>query len=98
MDKRQEKDSLTMETNNINEKIKKFLQKHIKKTDLKDDDDIFKTRLVNSLFAMQLVLFVEKEFNIKVEQQDLDLKNFNSIISIVNFIARKKNNEDSTNS
>jgi len=36
-----------------------------------DDEDLFAAGLVNSLFAMQLVLFVEKKFSIKVENQDL---------------------------
>lgn len=75
--------------NEAKEKIRDFLEKYIKKNELKEDDDIFASRLVNSLFAMQLVLFVEKEFKIKVENQDLDLKNFNSIKSIADFVHRK---------
>ncbi len=79
-----------MTTNNeTKEKIRVFLGKYIKKNDLKDDEDIFGTKLVASLFAMQLVLFVEKEFKIKVENQDLDLKNFNSVNAITDFIERK---------
>ncbi|MBF0450068.1 MAG: acyl carrier protein [Candidatus Magnetomorum sp.] len=79
-----------MNENEAKEKIRHFLVKFIKKFDLKDDEDIFESRLVNSLFAMQLVLFVEKEFKIKVENKDLDLKNFNSINSIFTFIDGKK--------
>ena len=71
------------------EKIRDFFGKYIKKNDLNDDEDIFGTKLITSLFAMQLVLFVEKEFKIKVENQDLDLKNFNSVNAITGFIDRK---------
>ncbi len=71
------------------EKIRAFFGKYIKKTDIEDDEDIFGTKLVASLFAMQLVLFVEKEFKIQVENQDLDLKNFNSVNAITGFIERK---------
>lgn len=71
------------------EKIRAFFGKYIKKKDIEDDEDIFGTKLVTSLFAMQLVLFVEKEFKIKVENQDLDLKNFNSVNAITGFIERK---------
>ncbi len=85
-----ERDSIVMNENEAKEKIRHFLVKFIKKFDLKDDEDIFESRLVNSLFAMQLVLFVEKEFKIKVENKDLDLKNFNSINSIFTFIDGKK--------
>ncbi len=75
--------------NENKEKIREFLVKYIKKNDLKEDEDIFATKLVNSLFAMQLVMFVEKGFGIKVENEDLDLKNFNSINAITEFIDRK---------
>ncbi|KPA15485.1 carrier protein [Candidatus Magnetomorum sp. HK-1] len=83
-----------MELNDIKEKVKNFLQKYIKNVDINEDDDIFQTRLVNSLFAMQLVLFVEKEFNIKVGNQDLDLKNFSSINAIADFVERKKKSNE----
>jgi acyl carrier protein len=89
-----EKDFITMETIEIKKKIKDFLESYIKKVDLDEDEDIFQSRLVNSLFAMQLVLFVEKEFNIKVGNEDLDLKNFSSINAIAAFIERKQNNEN----
>jgi len=44
-----------------------------------DKEDIFERGLVNSLFAMQLVMFVEREFAIVVERQDLDIRHFCSI-------------------
>lgn len=94
MVKKMEKDFIIMELNDIKEKVKNFLQKYIKNVDINEDDDIFQTRLVNSLFAMQLVLFVEKEFNIKVGNQDLDLKNFSSINAIADFVERKKKSNE----
>jgi len=94
MVKKMERDFILMESSKIKQKIKEFLEKYIKNVDLSEDKDIFQSRLVNSLFAMQLVLFIEKEFNIKVENEDLDLTNFNSIIAIAAFIERKQNNEN----
>ena len=94
MVKKMERDFILMESSKIKQKIKEFLEKYIKNIDLSEDKDIFQSRLVNSLFAMQLVLFIEKEFNIKVENEDLDLTNFNSIIAIAAFIERKQNNEN----
>lgn len=78
-----------MTSDEILEKTKNFLSKFIKVDDVSIDEDLFATGLLNSLFAMQLVLFVEKEFNCKVENEDLDLKNFNSINAIVSLIGRK---------
>jgi len=94
MVKKMEGDFILMESSEIKQKIKEFLEKYIKNVDLSEDQDIFQSRLVNSLFAMQLVLFIEKEFKIKVENADLDLTNFNTIIAITAFIERKQNNEN----
>ncbi|MBF0466405.1 MAG: acyl carrier protein [Nitrospirae bacterium] len=73
----------------IKTKVRAFLLKYIKKPDLKDDEDYFASKLINSLFAMQLVMFVEKEFKVKVEDKDLDIKNFNAIDSISSLVTRK---------
>ncbi|MDP9121405.1 MAG: acyl carrier protein [Acidobacteriota bacterium] len=71
------------------QKIKEFLSRFFKNHDLKPEEDIFALGFVNSLLAMQLVAFVEKEFAIKVEDQDLDLDNFRSIQAISNLVAKK---------
>ena len=70
------------------QKLRKFLARFIEE-DVDNDTDLFKTGLINSLFAMQLVLFVEKEFLISVENQDLDINNFKSINAITNFVSQK---------
>lgn len=75
----------------IKETVKAFLQKKIgdDKT-FTYDDDIFKLGLVNSLFALELVVFLENTFGISVENEDLNLENFNKISNIEKFINRKK--------
>jgi len=54
------------------------------------DEDIFSLGFVNSLLAMQLVAFVEKEFGVAVGDEDLDLDNFRTINSIAALVARKR--------
>jgi len=71
------------------EKIRAYFARLFRNRDLQDDTDIFATGFVNSLMAMQLVMFVEKEFHIKIDDEDLDLKNFNSINAISGFIKRR---------
>jgi acyl carrier protein len=77
-----------MTQNEILEKTKSFMAQFIN-VNVADDEDIFASGLVNSLFAMQLVLFIEKEFSIKVENEDLDYDNFRTLNAIVGFIERK---------
>jgi methoxymalonate biosynthesis acyl carrier protein len=79
-----------METNLENEqKIKEFLSRFFKSHDLQPEEDIFALGFVNSLLAMQLVAFVEKEFGVRVEDADLDLDNFRSIRAIAALVERK---------
>jgi methoxymalonate biosynthesis acyl carrier protein len=56
--------------------------------ELRDDEDIFETGLVNSLFAMQLVLFVEQEFAIEISNEDLERDNFRTVNSITGLVER----------
>ncbi len=74
----------------IRTEIRKFLAKFFQNLELKDDEDIFALGFVNSLFAMQLVLFIEKTFGVTVENEDLDLANFRTIDAQTRFIQRKQ--------
>lgn len=71
-------------------KIKEFLARFFRNHELKDDEDIFALGFVNSLLAMQLVSFVEKEFQVTIEDDDLDLDNFRTINSIDELIEKKR--------
>ncbi len=59
--------------------IRSFLAQHIKGRTIQDDDDIFALGLVSSLFTMQLVLFLEQEFDFEVSGDDLDIANFRTV-------------------
>jgi acyl carrier protein len=76
----------------IKVKVRKFLERFFRKKELKDDDDIFELGFVNSLFAMQLVMYLEKEFSVTLNNKELDLKNFSSINAIAGLINKKLNN------
>ena len=70
------------------EKLRAFLARHISRA-IADDDQIFAAGFVNSLFAMQLVLFLEKNFKIAIGNEDLELKNFESINAMAELVGRK---------
>lgn len=71
-------------------KIREFLQQFFGNHQLRDDEDLFSTGYVNSLFAMQLVMFIEQEFHIQLSNDELDLSNFKSIDTISNFLEQKQ--------
>lgn len=69
--------------------IKTFLAQFMRNAELHDDEDMFARGFINSLVAMQLVLFLESEFNITIDDKDLDFDNFRSINAITQLIERK---------
>lgn len=70
--------------------IREFLSRFFKNHELRDDEDIFALGFVNSLLAMQLVAHVEKDFDITVTDEDLELDNFRSVDSIAALVLRKQ--------
>ena len=56
-------------------------------TAVQDDEDLF--GLKDSLFAMELLVFVESTFGIRIEPEDLKIQNFHSVDAICALIARK---------
>jgi acyl carrier protein len=69
--------------------IRNFLATLCDVSKIEDGDNIFEKKILNSLYAMQLVLFVEKNFSIKVEDSDLKRENFQSIEAIAALVAAK---------
>lgn len=69
--------------------LRDFLSRMVKGHELRDDDDIFATGMVNSLFAMELITFVESTFNIAVETEDLELANFSTVDALTALVERK---------
>jgi methoxymalonate biosynthesis acyl carrier protein len=76
--------------NEAQTRIKAFLSRFFRQHDLQPDEDIFALGFVNSLLAMQLVNFVEKEFAVSIEDEDLDLANFRSLAAMDALLERKR--------
>lgn len=73
----------------VKESIRHFVTRSINFPELGDDDDLFESGLVNSLFAIQLMTFIEKTFGVEVEADDLDIKNFRSLNAATSFVLKK---------
>ncbi len=79
------------------EEIKRFIMENLSIDDdsveFSDDDNYFQLRFVNSLFAMKLVNFVEQRFEIEIENDELDLKNFSTVNNLMALINKKTENK-----
>jgi methoxymalonate biosynthesis acyl carrier protein len=79
----------TVNTDRITRAVREFIMASGRLEHLADDEDIFCAGIFSSLFAMQLVVFVESEFAIEVLSEDLDIANFSSVNAITHLVARK---------
>ncbi|MFE0250613.1 acyl carrier protein [Streptomyces sp. NPDC059010] len=78
-----------MSRNDVIDRIRTFLAPHMGEHVLADEEDIFAAGIVNSLFAMQLVVFIEGEFQVTVAPEDLDIDRFRSISAIADLVLAK---------
>jgi acyl carrier protein len=70
--------------------LREFISRHAGGLLIDDEEDLFASGLVNSLFAVQLVMWVERNFNTPIEGADLDFANIRSVSAVASFVARKR--------
>lgn len=80
---------MTTNSTEIKEALRGFILRSVRIARLDDDDDLFESGIVNSLFAVQLMTFVEKTFAIEVAMEDLEIDNFRSLNATTGFVLRK---------
>lgn len=83
---------MTEVVQSVEEIITRFILDSINIADLEGDDNLFELGIVNSLFAVQLMTFIEKTFDIEVTMDDLDIENFKSINATTLFVMKRSGN------
>lgn len=77
----------------MEDKIANFISTEL--TDEQDvkiafDEDLLGSGLIESMAMMRLIQFVEDEFEVKVEPQEMTIENFITVNAISSFIKRCK--------
>lgn len=76
----------------IESKIKEFILKNLyfaEDNALDDDDSFLETGVVDSTGVMELVAFVQSQFGVTVEPQEIVVENFDSVNKVARFIRQK---------
>jgi methoxymalonate biosynthesis acyl carrier protein len=71
----------------IQEALLGFLAEHIK-TEVAPDQDLFKSGVVSSMFAMQLVVHLEETYDIAIIGPDLKLDHFRTVEAMTGLVVR----------
>lgn len=59
-------------------------------TQLKDDDELLISGLVDSLGVMKLIAYIDKELGIRVPHADIKIRNFATINAISDYLETKQ--------
>jgi methoxymalonate biosynthesis acyl carrier protein len=78
-----------MTSDHIASPLRQFMARSFDGRVIADHDDIFALGFANSLFAMQLVAFVERQYGVEIGSDDLEMDNFRSIQAISDLVGRK---------
>ena len=70
------------------EQITSFIRERFPEADITETDDIFSLGYINSLFAMELVMHVEKTFGITIANEDLLIDNFRTVAAMTGLVTR----------
>lgn len=82
-------DNSTATADSIADEIVHFVEAKIKSSVWKDED-LFESGLVSSLFAMELISYLEKSYAVTIEGQDLRLENFRTVEAMTELVLRLK--------
>jgi methoxymalonate biosynthesis acyl carrier protein len=69
-------------------RILAFITDRFPQTDITDSEDIFSLGYINSLFAMELVMFLEKTFALTIPNDELFIDNFRTAKSMTELVGR----------
>ena len=84
------RDFMSIQRAEASQAIREFITSAVSIPNLDDEADLFESGIVNSLFAVQLMTFIEKKFAIEVGMDDLDMANFKSVQATAAFVSRKR--------
>jgi acyl carrier protein len=69
-------------------RIVEFITNRFPQADITPTEDIFSLGYINSLFAMELVMFVEKTFAVTIPNEELKIDNFRTAQAMTALVER----------
>jgi acyl carrier protein len=76
------------------EKLRRFILENFLFTDdeseLNDDDSFMENQIIDSTGILEVIEFLEDEWNIKTEDDEMIPNNLDSVNQIISFVGRKQ--------
>lgn len=69
--------------------VRSFVSETFFVDDFADDDSFLQTGIIDSTGMMELVAFLERQFGIKIADEELVPENLDSLANVCQFVSRK---------
>ena len=80
------------EDKNLVEMVRKFIVRKFplaRRRDISNDDNLLETGVIDSLGVLEIVTFLQEEFSLELQDDELTPENFQSISSIADFVGMR---------
>jgi methoxymalonate biosynthesis acyl carrier protein len=74
----------------VRREVTGFLARFVDDTSILQEEHLITSGLLDSLAAVELIGYLERQFGIEVMDGDLEIANFDSIAAIVAFVVSKR--------
>jgi acyl carrier protein len=81
-----------MEIEVVTERLGKFILEHfpsVRKRSIRNDEQLIESGVIDSLGVLDIVEFMEREFNIAISDDELVPENFRTIDCLASFVQKK---------
>lgn len=82
--------NLEQQRDTVQAAVTRFLARYLDDVALLGGDSLLTAGILDSLATVELIAFLEREFQIAVIDDDLQIENFDSISAIVALVERKR--------
>jgi len=79
-------------SNSVREQVRQFVLEYSRPrgfSEIADDESLFKGNIVDSLGVFRMIAFLEETFPLTIEDTDIVVENFETIVQIDTFVKRK---------
>jgi methoxymalonate biosynthesis acyl carrier protein len=73
----------------VKEQILAFVRSRYPQVEIGESEDIFQLGFVNSLFSMELVMFIETTIGVSIPNEELVIDNFRTANSMAELVRRR---------
>ena len=73
---------------NVKEILLDFFANEKKISGIDENTDLFKEGHVSSLFALEMVVFIEKTFSVKIPRKEMKKENFTSVAAMTALVEK----------